>query len=363
MSELFENLIGMIGPVASGFLALLLIVLLTPFAKVLRLVDEPTSRKRHLTPVPMVGGIAIYLAILATALVTEPPEKLEWLIAAGSLLVLVGFLDDVFELGIRIRFFAQLISTLIMLIGADLSISSLGLRWLEQDSLGFIGIILTIVAVVGLTNAFNMSDGIDGLAAGHSLICLLFIAAIMVFVNGQIWHLEWLMIFGSACLAFWLVNMAFTPLKRVFLGDAGSLYLGFIMAWMLIYFSQEPIARIEPVAALWCVAIPVWDTLIVSARRIKNGRSPFLSDRTHLHHILVDQGIEPRIAVFLILGLSVIVNTAGLLITYHTNPTLGLLVFIASILGFGLVMFRPGIEHRLSNCIKAIVKPITNEKE
>lgn len=344
-----------IAPIATGLLALLLIFLLTPFAKSFRLIDKPTTRKRHLTPVPMVGGIAIYFAILASMLIIATPEKLAWLIAAGSLLVFVGFIDDAFQLGIKIRFFAQLLATLVMIIGANLWIDSLGLSWFDDDSLGFFGILLTIVAVIGLTNAINMSDGIDGLAAGHSLICLFCLAVVMQLSNDHIWHLEWLMIFASACFAFWLVNMTFTPLQRVFLGDAGSLYLGFTMAWMLIYFSQEPIAKIKPVAALWCVAIPVWDTLTVAARRIKNGYSPFLPDRTHLHHILVDQGIPTHTAVFMILGLSLFVNATGLLVTYQLDAGSGLLLFGASTFGFGLIMLDPNINQRIAGCLRTFI--------
>lgn len=357
MNEAFANTLLMLTPIGSGLLALLLIVLFTPFAKSLRLLDEPSARKKHVSPVPMVGGISIYLAVLATLLVIAPPEKLGWLIAAGSILVVVGFLDDVFELGVKTRFFAQLVATLVMLAGTDLWITSVGIDLLGLNSLGFFGLALTLVAVVGLTNAFNMADGIDGLAAGHAMIGLVLIGSTMWFVHGKVWHLEWLTMFFSACFAFWLVNMSLTPLKRVFLGDAGSLYLGFVIAWMLIYFSQQPVSKIEPVAALWCVAIPVWDTLVVMARRIKNGRSPFAPDRNHFHHLLVDMGMSSRLALAVILGVSVVISAFGIWVTYAISPIASLMTYVALLFIFGYGMLHPSLEKQLALKLRLIDAP------
>lgn len=348
MNEPFANTLVMLAPIGSGLAALLLIILLTPLAKSLRLLDEPSGRKKHISPAPMVGGIAIYLAVLATLLVIAPPEKLRWLIAAGSILVVVGFLDDVFELGVKIRFFAQLVATLVMLMGTDLWITSIGIEWFGLNTLGFSGLVLTLVAVIGSTNAFNMADGIDGLAAGHAMIGLILIGSTMWFIHGKVWQIEWLTILFSACFAFWLVNMSLTPLKRVFLGDAGSLYLGFSIAWILIYFSQQPVSKIEPVAALWCVAIPVWDTLVVMARRIRNGCSPFASDRNHFHHLLVDINMDSRLALAVILGISVLVGAFGIWLNYAISPVVSLVAYAMIFLIFGYGMLHPAIERKLA---------------
>ena len=354
MNEALTNTLLMLAPFGSGLLALLLIVLLTPFAKSLRLLDEPSARKKHTSPVPIVGGISIYLAVLATLLVIAPPEKLGWLIAAGSILVVVGFLDDVFELGVKTRFFAQLLATLVMLAGTDLWITSVGIEWFGLNSLGFFGLALTLVAVVGLTNAFNMADGIDGLAAGHAMIGLILIGSTMGFVHGKVWHIEWLTMFFSACFAFWLVNMSLTPLRRIFLGDAGSLYLGFAIAWMLIYFSQQPVSKIEPVAALWCVAIPVWDTLVVMARRIKNGRSPFAPDRNHFHHLLVDMKMDSRLALAVILGISILFGAFGIWLNYAISPVFSLITYAVMFLIFGYGMLHPAIERKLAYKLRLV---------
>ena len=348
MNETVTNALLIYAPLGSGFLALLLIIIFTPFAESLRLLDEPSERKKHTSSVPMVGGISIYLAVLATLLVVTPPEKLGWLIAAGSLLVIVGFLDDVFGLGVKTRFIAQLLATLVMLAGTELWIISLGIEWFGLNSMGFFGIALTVVAVIGLTNAFNMADGIDGLAAGYAMIALLLIGSTMWFVHGNIWQIEWLTILFSACFAFWLVNMSLMPLKRVFLGDAGSLYLGFVIAWMLIYFSQQPVSKIEPIAALWCVAIPVWDTLVVMARRIKNNRSPFAPDRNHFHHLLVDMKMDARLVLAIILGISLVFGAFGIWLNYAVSPAFSLFIYAMMFLMFSYGMMNPAIEERLA---------------
>jgi len=139
-----------------------------------------------------------------------------------------------------------------------------------------------------------------------------------------------------------------TPLRKVFLGDAGSMLLGFVMGWTLIYCSQEPISAIHPVAALWCVATPVWDTVIVIARRFKNRRSPFESDRNHLHHMLVDLVMKPRLALVVILSGSATVGALGVMLTYLTSPLLSLIAFVLGLVAFGYGMLHPAVEKELA---------------
>lgn len=339
-------------PAIAAVIALLAIMILTPFAERLNLLDRPNARKKHESPVPMVGGIAIYMALMSALLVVQPPEKLTWFIASGTLLVIVGFLDDALDLGVKTRFFVQIIATLLAMTGTGVWITSLGLVGLEWISLSFLGIPLTLVAAVGLTNAFNMADGIDGLASGYALVAIMCVACVMHLTQSTIVHLEWLAVLFSVCFAFWLVNMALTPLKKVFLGDAGSLLLGFLVAWLLVYYSQEPVSMIHPVAALWCVAIPVWDTLIVMARRIRRGRSPFSPDRHHIHHLLVDSGLSSRAALACLLGASVVIHAAGLSVTYQMGPWYGLTLYGLSLLGVGTWIVRPAFKRSMAFMVR-----------
>lgn len=336
-------------PILTGTASLFAILVLTPFAGHLRLLDQPDHRKKHKTAVPMVGGIAIYLVIVSAMLVLEPSEKVAWLMLSASIVVAVGAFDDAFNLGVRIRFASQILAAIVMIAGGSLWIQSLGVdSWGIGTTVSWVGIPMTIFAVVGLTNGFNMADGIDGLASGHMLVGLGSVCLTLYLARGQVYQAEWLMVLMSSVFAFWLVNLSLTPLKRVFLGDAGSLLLGFVMAWTLIYYTQQPVALMHPVAALWCVTIPVFDTLIVIARRIKNKRSPFSPDRNHFHHLLVDMGMNTNMVLIVILALSMVVNALGVWITYAVSPVASLIAYgiLFAIFGFG--MLNPSIERRLA---------------
>jgi UDP-N-acetylmuramyl pentapeptide phosphotransferase/UDP-N-acetylglucosamine-1-phosphate transferase len=237
----------------------------------------------------------------------------------------------------------------VMIAGGSFSIRSFGIDLWGLDAVAvWLGIPITIFAVVGLTNGFNMVDGIDGLASGHMLVGLGSVCLTLYLTRGQVHQLEWLLILMSAVFAFWLVNLSLTPLKPVFLGDAGSLLLGFVMAWTLIYYTQKPVALMHPVAALWCVTIPVFDTLVVIARRIKNKRSPFAPDRNHFHHLFVDMGMKPGVALASILGLAIVVNAFGVWMTYAISPVASLIAYGLFLMVFGFGMLHPSIERRLA---------------
>jgi undecaprenyl-phosphate alpha-N-acetylglucosaminyl 1-phosphatetransferase len=325
--------------ILGAVLAFLFILFLTPLAERVGFLDLPDDRKQHQSSVPMVGGIAIYLVILSASLILDPPEKLSWLLASVTLLVLVGAIDDAIDLKVRVRFFAQLLATLIMIFGSSLWISSIGTDlWGIDTILSWLGIPCTIVVVVGLTNGFNMVDGIDGLASGHMLIGLGTVYLTLSLQHNSIPNIEWLMLLLAAVFAFFLVNLSLTPLKRVFLGDAGSMSLGFILAWILIYYSQQPHQQIHPIAALWCASVPVFDTIAVILRRLKNRSSPFAPDRFHLHHLLCESGLEPKQALVLILTLAVCLNFTGIWITYTISVTLSLYFYLFLMMGYSAFM-------------------------
>ena len=340
-------------PLLAGVASLLLILVLTPFAERMQWVDRPDQRKRHQEPVPMIGGLAIYLVMLSGFLVFQPPEKLSWLLFAITLLVVVGFLDDLFELGVKLRVFVQIVATMCVIVGAGLSVQYIGLDFVPVNELGLLGLAFTVFAVVGLTNAFNMVDGIDGLAAGHFLVGLAYVAALQLFSTGTLIQSEWFTLLFSTVFAFWLVNMSLTPLKPVFLGDAGALLVGFTMSWVLIYFTQQPISAIEPVAALWCVTLPVFDALTVACQRLRAGRSPFSPDRGHLHHRMVDRGIGPITSLALILSAAVCINAIGIWVTYQLSPELGFSLYIMAFGLYLITMSREASTHR-STAIAAV---------
>lgn len=335
--------------VAVAILSLLALIVLTPFADRLRLVDVPGERKRHRDPTPTIGGLVIYIIILSGVILLDPDPKLTWMMAAVSLLVVTGAFDDAFGLSIKARFAAQVLGACVMIVGSELYVTSLGIG---SNFLNFLpawaAVPFTVLALVGLTNGFNMADGIDGLAAGYMLVGLALVAATAISIAGAVPQLEWFVALFSAVSVFFMVNTSLTPFRKVFLGDAGSMLLGFVMGWTLIYCSQEPISAIHPVAALWCVSVPVWDTLVVIARRVKNRCSPFEPDRNHLHHMLVDLGMRPGVALAVILVGSAMVGTFGLMLTYLATPLLSLIAYGLFLVCFGYGMLHPTIEKKIA---------------
>lgn len=320
------------------------VLVLIPISEPLSLIDKPSNRKRHKNAVPAIGGLAIYLVIIAAIVIFNYQAKLYWFMFSVSILVFIGALDDAFCLGVRIRFASQVLATVVMLSGSSLWIHSLGLsaEWLDVGT-RWLGIPVTIFAVVGLTNGFNMADGIDGLASGQMLVGLVSVCLTLYLTHGYVYQLVWLLILISAVFAFWLINLSLIPIRSIFLGDAGSLFLGFTIAWVLIYYTQQPVSLMHPVAALWCVTIPVFDTFVVIARRVKNKRSPFSPDRNHLHYLLVDAGVQPRSTLVVILGGSAMVNIIGIWVTYSVSPLLSLITYCFLLFAYGYAMLNPSI--------------------
>ena len=324
---------------------LIVTIVLTPVAEWLGLVDRPGGRKQHLVPTPAIGGLVIYLVILSVLFFLNPPPKLIWMIASAGILVGTGVIDDAFGLGIKIRFCSQVLAAAIMVFGSGLYLSNFGLGAdFSSPVPSWLAIIFTIFALVGLTNGFNMADGIDGLAAGHMLIGLMLVCVTMAISSGDIPQIEWFAALFVGVFIFFMINVNLTPLRKVFLGDAGSMLLGFVMGWTLIYCSQEPNAAIHPVAALWCVAIPVWDTIFVIVRRLKNKQSPFAPDRHHFHHLLIAKGLTPKNTLVVILIVAFVISTLGVVASYAVSPLFAIAVFIffTGILCLGVL--HPSIE-------------------
>jgi UDP-GlcNAc:undecaprenyl-phosphate GlcNAc-1-phosphate transferase len=272
------------------------------------LVGHPGGRKTHEHPTPLVGGIAMFIAFAFAILTVDSPLSGHRALFAGALvLVIVGVLDDLQELSARSRFAAQILASLIMTLGAGVVLHDFGHLVLADQlfHLGVFAIPLTVFATVGVINAVNMSDGIEGLAASLVLIAvgsLLLIA----WPNGQREVIGLLVILAAVILAFLAFNLGLRGRALVFMGDAGTMFLGFVLAWFLVRLSQGEARLFAPVTALWIFALPLIDTVVMMIRRIRLGRSPFAADREHFHHILLAAGFTPKQTV----GLMVLVASA-----------------------------------------------------
>jgi len=270
---------------------------LKPIAAHVKLVDKPGGRKKHEGHIPLVGGLSIYIGTTITALLfLEQPIFIRLFLLAGGLIVFIGAIDDRYDISARLKLMGQVLVCAIFVYGLDIKISSLGnLLGFGDIQLGLLAYPLTIMALVGSINAFNMMDGVDGLVGSLAAISFLGLAFLFGVNDNSNFQLLSL-IFVSAITAFLVFNIWGSPsnknLKKVFMGDAGSTFMGLALGVLLIKGSQEPSHAFSPITALWLVLLPMTDMFTIMYRRIRRGRSPMAADRTHIHHILLRAGLN-----------------------------------------------------------------------
>jgi UDP-GlcNAc:undecaprenyl-phosphate GlcNAc-1-phosphate transferase len=305
-----------ISPVISSFLiSLISIKVLVPIAKNIGLMDRPDERKQHSGHIPLVGGISIFLSIFIVSLIWLPDntENRVFLVSI-ALMVFIGALDDKFDVSVKIRLVGQLLVATLMILVLDIYISHLGdLFNLGDINIGGAGILLTYIAVLGIINAFNMVDGIDGLLGCLSLNAFLSIG-ILANISG---NNEVAVISYVACAALipyliFNLNLLADKTRKVFMGDSGSMLIGLAVVWLLTLTTQGDGASLRPVTALWICAIPLMDACSVIFRRIKRKQSPFKPNRDHLHHLLLNLDLTPRLVLLIISILSIFTSTVGL---------------------------------------------------
>jgi UDP-GlcNAc:undecaprenyl-phosphate GlcNAc-1-phosphate transferase len=322
-----------------------LILVLRPLAVTVGLVDVPSERKSHHGPVPLVGGIAIFIAVAAVYLlpaltgVSIPTHDAVSFLVAGCLLVGVGLIDDFVELSAAVRLIAQTVAALLMIFGAGVALHDLGGMTLSGDvlELGVLSLPFTIFATLGVINAMNMCDGLDGLSGSLALTSLTgFLAASWLW--GDPGKAALLTAIGGGIVGFLLFNLRLPGRSRaaIFLGDAGSMFLGFALTWFAISLSQGPGQVVTPSAALWFLMVPIIDAVAMMLRRIVKGRSPFAADREHLHHIFLLAGYSVNQTVVILAMLSLAGVAFGLAATHWDWPDL---LVAGAFLGVGLLYF------------------------
>ena len=281
---------------------------LRPVAVVVDLVDKPGGRKTHLGDIPVVGGIAMFMGCTFGVGLLPPNSFVSApLLSAGALVVLVGLLDDRFELSPYARLGAHLSAALLVLsTSSDLSITTLGTPFGSPIIFSTFGAaVFTCVAIVGAINAFNMLDGMDGLAGTMAFVALTALS-VLATLTGEGSLAAVTMVCAGAVAAFLIFNMPahFNRRFRCFMGDSGSTLLGFLLACMCIGISQGSGPRISPTTTLWVVAIPLYELLWTTLRRVLRGKSPFHPDRGHFHHKLLDAGfgVPGAFAVLVLVG-------------------------------------------------------------
>lgn len=276
------------------FISALTIRLSRPLAETVGLTDQPGGRKQHVGALPLTGGLGIVVGFLLLQPFLPLQEPVSWAFYAGMLLLFsCGVYDDARDMSSHLKLGIQVLAALILAVWG-VQLGYLGeYPVLGEVTLSTLSIPLTVFAVIALVNAVNMLDGIDGLAGGLSAVMLFWLAVIAV-LQGRYDLLVLMVVLASALAGFLLYNLRHPWRSRasVFMGDAGSMVLGFVLAWFAIDLAQSPQAFISPVAFLWILAVPLLDMFSLAVRRMRRRQHPFAPDREHLHHIFLRAGFS-----------------------------------------------------------------------
>lgn len=308
----------MLSPLTACFVTLLSIVALYPLAHRLELIDRPGGRKTHDHHTPLIGGVGMFLGLLTLGLVA-PAALLHFLplVVIAGLLLAVGVVDDFREIPANLRLLVHLAAATLMIFWGGNRLTTMGdLVFLGPLMLGLLSVPVTLFSVASAINSINMADGVDGLCGGLVLIALGFMA--LLARDAQLVHAVQLITVVMCCVAgFLLLNFRFPWRQRalVFMGDAGSTMLGFILSWMLIYLAENGACR--PVTVLWLIALPLLDTASVMVIRKRAGKSMFTPGRDHLHHHLLHAGLGTRRTVLALYALTTAFSLIGFLGERH----------------------------------------------
>lgn len=301
--------------IVAMFGTMLLIPPLMRMATRLNIVDLPDPRKVHASPVPRIGGIAMIVAAVALILVWTPlTQPVRWYLVGVGIIAAFGIWDDRSELNYRLKFLGQLLAILCVVIGGGVTIHFVPFAGVDAVP-AWISLPLTVFALLGITNAINLADGLDGLAGGTTFISIAVIALLAVMAGDTTLLLLCSAILGSI-VGFLRFN---THPAVVFMGDAGSQFLGFSAGVLVIILTQASNPAMSPVIPLLILGLPILDTLVVMGQRVYEGRSPFKPDKNHIHHRLLGLGFDQYEAVVIIYAIQSVMVTSAVLMRYETD--------------------------------------------
>ena len=297
-------------------ITILAIYILRPFALQIGLVDSPGSRKHHEGTVPLIGGIAIFLGVFFGVLLSSIDlNNFNFFLISTLIILLVGIIDDHSNMSVNSRLTFQLVIALIAVTLGGVTIESLGnLLGQGEIILNHWSILFSVIAIIAAINAVNMADGIHGLAGGNSLVSFLAISYLSINSTSQS-SLLISLLFCVVLPVFLVYNLCFgLPNRmRIFMGDAGSMFIGLSLAWVLLDFSQGESRSFSPVIALWFFALPLLELSTSILRRLFSGASPFKPDRFHTHHLMLKLGFSERLTLMIMLIFSIIMAVIGVL--------------------------------------------------
>ena len=311
-------------------------------------VSAPSAdRHVHSTPLPRLGGVAIFLAflltfVLALAIGWFVPElsfafnvrTLLTILVPGVMIFLLGVYDDLYNVGPYTKFAVQAIAGG-MLFAGGLRILDLPVLFGAHQFSWFIGLPLTILWVIGITNAFNLIDGLDGLAAGSALFSTL-VVFVVALLSG--YPLVSVMTIALAGAIMGFLRFNFNP-ATIFLGDCGSLFIGFMLSALALQGAQKAPTIIAVAIPVVSFGLPILETALSVARRFISGRPVFTADREHIHHKLLQRGLSHRQVVIVLYAVSAFFALVSLFLLWPTGSTLGL---VLAVLGTGIWL---GVQH------------------
>lgn len=261
----------------------------------LGMVDLPDPRKVHCRPVPRVGGLGIALGTLAAVALFVPLDALMyWYLFGAVVLVVFGALDDALELGHYVKFIGQFIAVIPIVVWGELWVS--GVPFVDAPLPAWIGMPFTVIAIVGVINAINHSDGLDGLASGESLMSFGAIA-FLAFLAGGAQAVVFACAVMGGILGFLRYN---THPARVFMGDAGSQFIGYTLGVLVVALTQKVNPALSMALPALLIGLPVIDIIAVFAQRIRQGLNWFRATKNHIHHRLLEIGFAHYQAVLII---------------------------------------------------------------
>ena len=314
------------------------------FAKRYNIVDNPNARKLQRVPIPMMGGVVVYIGIIVGMIVLFlflKESLLLWGLLAMTIMMLIGIWDDVKDLSASLRFLLEMAMVTLFIVMTDVYIDDFHGLWGVYELSPWFGIIFSVFVGVGIINAVNLIDGVDGYSSGFGMMaCLMFALAFH-----SVWSITMVcmaVIVAGALLPFFLHNV-FGMRSKMFIGNGGTMMLGMLMVVFLFFAlsSKTRCNQLEefgiclPAMCVAVMCVPVFDTLRVMTMRILRGKSPFRPDKTHLHHLFIDMGFSHLGAAIAILTMNVAVVTVWYL-TWRLGASLDVQAYV--VIGLGVIV-------------------------
>lgn len=318
-----------------SILSFIILLIISKISYKFNLLDLPNKRKKHPKPTAFTGGLALgIIYILSNFFFDITGEALNQILLIGFLVAMVGFIDDKYHLNIGGKLSLQILPIIYLVVVQKLNLNQLGDYEFFELKLNNFSIVFTLLSVIFLINSFNYLDGLDGTLS----LSTVSVIGILYFLNADENIKIFLITVLLPILIFLCFNFSIFKLPKLFLGDGGSLLLGFIVAFMLIYISKYN--DIHPILLAWSIAIFVYEFLSVNFVRLKNQKKIFEANLDHLHHILYKRYKSLLLTNLIIICANIIFFIIGYLSFNFVNPLTSLLLFISCFIFFLIIRIK-----------------------